>query len=161
MDGIAYTTGSHSEKEIHFSLDYIAELRNRAKDEIEGVLTHEVVHCFQYNAKGTAPGGLIEGIADYVRLRAGFTPPHWTRTGGDKWDAGYQTTGYFLDWIENRYGKGTVQELNEGIKEREWDEKMIKEVTGRKVGKLWKIYCAYLEGNEGDALSVDEVGDEM
>jgi hypothetical protein len=150
MDGIAYTTGSHSAKEIHFSLDYIAELGNRTKDEIEGVLTHEVVHCFQYNAKGTAPGGLIEGIADYVRLRAGFTPPHWTRSGGDKWDAGYQTTGYFLDWIEKRYGQGTVQELNGGMKDKEWDEKMFKEVTGRKVGKLWKMYCGYLEGNIED-----------
>jgi hypothetical protein len=69
MDGIAYTTGSHTEKEIHFSLDYILSSKNRAKDEIEGVLTHEAVHCFQYNAKGTAPGGLIEGIAGEYAAR--------------------------------------------------------------------------------------------
>ena len=35
----------------------------RARHEIQGVLTHEMVHCFQYNAKETCPGGLIEGIA--------------------------------------------------------------------------------------------------
>jgi len=63
MDGVAYTFGEHTNKEIHFSLDYIKHSENRAKDEIDGVLTHEVVHCFQYNAKGTAPGGLIEGVA--------------------------------------------------------------------------------------------------
>ena len=52
-----------AQKEIHFSLNHIKNSESRAKDEINGVLTHEVVHCFQYNAKGTAPGGLIEGIA--------------------------------------------------------------------------------------------------
>jgi len=55
-----------------------------------------------------------------------------------------------LDWIEERYGKGTVRELNEGMREREWDDGMFKEVTGRKVEKLWKMYCAYLEGGNGD-----------
>lgn len=99
-------------------------------------------------------------IVDYVRLRAGFTPPHWTRTGGDKWDAGYQTTGYFLDWIENRYEQGTVRELNEGMKGREWEEKIFKKLTGRKVGKLWKMYCAYLEGGEAAVLNISETDDE-
>jgi hypothetical protein len=98
--------------------------------------------------------------ADYVRLRAGFTPPHWKRSGGDKWDAGYQTTGYFLDWIENRYGQGTVQELNEKMKDKKWNEKMFKEVTGRKVGKLWKMYCTYLEDDEAAVLSIGETDDE-
>jgi len=148
MDGVAYTHGSHTSKEIHFSLDHIKNVKDRAKDEIDGVLTHEVVHCFQYNAKGTAPGGLIEGIADYVRLHANLKPPHWKPTGGDKWDAGYQTTAYFLDWIEERYGEGTIRELNEGMKEREWSDEMFKEATGRKVDKLWKMYCAYLECKE-------------
>lgn len=63
MPGVAHTTGSSIYKEIHFSLDHIVNCASRAKDEILGVLTHEVVHCFQYNGKGTAPGGLIEGIA--------------------------------------------------------------------------------------------------
>lgn len=31
-----------------------------------GVLVHEMVHCFQYNAKGTCPGGLVEGIAGMI-----------------------------------------------------------------------------------------------
>ena len=63
MRGVAYTTGDHHNKEIHFSLDYIKDSANRSRDEILGVLVHEVVHCYQYNAKGTCPGGLIEGIA--------------------------------------------------------------------------------------------------
>lgn len=63
MPGVAYTTGSYTHKEIHFALSHIENSATRARDEIRGVLTHEMVHCFQYNAKGTCPGGLIEGIA--------------------------------------------------------------------------------------------------
>jgi hypothetical protein len=64
FDGVAYTTscdpGGH---EVHFSLNWIKSSEARARDEILGVLVHEVVHCYQYDAKGTCPGGLIEGIA--------------------------------------------------------------------------------------------------
>jgi hypothetical protein len=63
MDGVAVTFGTQSHKEIHFSLDYIKGSVKRARDEIMGVLVHEVVHCFQYNALDTCPGGLIEGMA--------------------------------------------------------------------------------------------------
>lgn len=63
MEQLAYTTGSHSHKEIHLSLDWIERNSERAKDEIMGVLIHEVVHCYQYDASGTCPSGLIEGIA--------------------------------------------------------------------------------------------------
>jgi hypothetical protein len=66
MQGVAYTQGSQLDddhKEIHFSTDYIESAASRAQDEIFGVLVHEMVHCFQYNANGTCPGGLIEGIA--------------------------------------------------------------------------------------------------
>ena len=64
MEGVAYTFGSEIYKEIHFSLDYIAGAKARATDEIKGVLTHEMVHCFQHTGKGVAfPGGLGEGIA--------------------------------------------------------------------------------------------------
>ena len=66
MEGVAYTCGSQKQKEIHFSLDYIKKSAKRARDEIMGVLVHEVVHCYQYNACATCPGGLIEGIAGIV-----------------------------------------------------------------------------------------------
>lgn len=63
MDGVAITFGTHSAKTIHFSLDHIKRSSQRAHDEIMGVLVHEVVHCYQFNAQDTCPGGLIEGIA--------------------------------------------------------------------------------------------------
>jgi len=140
MKGVAHTLGSKTQKEIHFSLDYIKSSAKRAHDEIMGVLVHEVVHCYQYDACGTCPGGLIEGIADFVRLREGFDPPHWSRKPGETWDAGYEKTGYFLDWIEERYGTGTIRELNECMKDTIYREMVFKDLTGRTVPKLWKIY---------------------
>ena len=83
--------------------------------------------------------------ADYVRLCAGFPPPHWKRRGGDDWDAGYETTGYFLAWLEERYGDGTVRDLNERMNGVPYDAITFKEITGRPVEKLWKLYCASLE----------------
>lgn len=107
MPGVAHTCGTRAHKEIHFSLNYIAGVAvSRAAEEITGVLTHEAVHCFQHNSSGTAPGGLIEGIADYVRLYEGLAPPHWKRAvhPNERWDAGYSTTAYFLAWLDKRAG---------------------------------------------------------
>src|SRR2546423_8596784 len=121
MDGVAYSTGlqlDDDHKEIHLSLNHIQDLAKKPKEcrqEIIGVVTHEMVHCYQYNGDGTAPGGLIEGIADFVRLRAGLAPPHWGSAKeelGDTWDSGYQKTAYFLDWLEERHGSGTVGKIN-------------------------------------------------
>lgn len=83
MGGVAYTTGTELDpdhKEIHFSLSYIDGIdTSRLTAEITGVLTHELVHCYQWDACGSCPGGLIEGIADWVRLSCDLSPPHWKR----------------------------------------------------------------------------------
>lgn len=71
--------------QIHLSANYIQGLSaERLKPEILGVLTHEMVHAWQHDGQGTLPGGLIEGIADWVRLEAGMAPPHWGAEPG-KW----------------------------------------------------------------------------
>ncbi|KAI6709723.1 hypothetical protein PZA11_002018 [Diplocarpon coronariae] len=150
MEGVAYTTGSDLDddhKEIHFSLDYIHGVsEERKKKEIMGVLTHEMVHCYQYNAFGTCPGGLIEGIADWVRLNAGLIPPHWKRDASGSWDAGYQHTGYFLEYLEQRFGKGTIRRLNEKLRIQRYQEKRFwTELIGRPVGQLWDDYSHVLE----------------
>ncbi|CAA7268060.1 unnamed protein product [Cyclocybe aegerita] len=158
MDGVAVTFGTESLKEIHFSLDHIKRSAHRAREEIMGVLVHEVVHCFQHNALGSCPGGLIEGIADFVRLHENLSPPHWRRRGGGDWDDGYEKTAYFLDWIETRYGEGSICELNECMKDEKYHRRVFKEVTGRPVRKLWAIYCKSLEETEtSDGYTV--VGD--
>lgn len=71
MDGVAYTSGidlDEDHKEIHFNLDYITGIKGEQRHEMLGVICHELVHCFQWNAHGTCPGGLVEGVADWVSL---------------------------------------------------------------------------------------------
>ncbi|KAF8573565.1 BSP-domain-containing protein [Ramaria rubella] len=147
--GVAHTHGSpanDADKEIHFSTRHIQGSEARAQSEILGVLTHEMAHCFQYNAKGTCPGGLIEGIADFVRLRASLGPPHWKRSApspSDKWDAGYERTAFFLDWTEQTFGVGTIRALNEGMRKSKYDNGRVwKDVTGHSVEDLWTAYYA-------------------
>ncbi|KAI9512483.1 plant basic secretory protein [Russula earlei] len=142
MDGVARP------KEIHFACQHIVNCTDRCADEIRGVLVHEVVHCFQYNGQGACPGGLVEGVADWVRLCSGFVPPHW-KPGGERWDAGYHVTAYFLQWLTERYGEGTVPEINELMRDAPYDEHIFKTVTGRKIGKLWKLYNEQLGGGGG------------
>ncbi|OJD15857.1 hypothetical protein AJ78_03910 [Emergomyces pasteurianus Ep9510] len=159
ISGIAYTTGTDLDpdhKEIHISLPYISRVSSTFADatrELLGVITHELVHCYQHThphshpqedegdeqlqqqhqrkrkqkkgkpkrAVSSPPSGLVEGIADFVRLKAGLVPPHWKRpTGkaerGEKWDQGYQATAFFLEWIEDvKIGKGAVGMLNDRL----------------------------------------------
>jgi len=127
------------------SCRYVASISppERVGEEIIGVVRHEMVHCWQNNGMGAAPGGLIEGIADWVRLRDGFVPPHWKRAegGGGRWDAGYQRTAYFLDWMECRFGDGLVRRLNAALEEK-YTENMWEGLVGKGVEELWEEYCA-------------------
>ena len=154
MEGVAYTTGielDDDHKEIHFSLDYIKGIssRNPGKEshEIQGVLVHEMVHCWQWNGRDTAPGGLIEGIADFVRLKAGLDPPHWKRETGGQWDAGYQHTGYFLDWIEEKMGQGSVRKVNDALRVDKYDQNLWQDLFGKSVEGLWSEYQEHLRAS--------------
>ncbi|CAJ2512899.1 Uu.00g010180.m01.CDS01 [Anthostomella pinea] len=157
MDGVAYTTGTdldNDHKEIHLSLKYVAAQPEwRQTQELTGVLTHELVHCYQHNGLGAAPGGLIEGVADWVRLRCSLAPPHWKRDdAGARWDAGYQHTAYFLEYLDVRFGDGTVRRLNEKLRVCRYEQKPFwTELLGRPVEQLWDDYKAELKkGKEGE-----------
>ncbi|KAK6525701.1 hypothetical protein TWF281_010752 [Arthrobotrys megalospora] len=158
MDGVAYTTGmdiDDDHKEIHFSTDYIAGVHERSKgkqdrQEILGVIRHEMVHCFQYNAFGGANGGLIEGIADWVRYKGGFRPPHWHRGGGDEWDDGYEKTAYFLLWLEDQYGPETVPRINGWMKNRRYSDKLFVELFHEKPDELFKKYKKWCEDHKDE-----------
>jgi hypothetical protein len=180
--GVAYTTGTELDddhKEIHLSLPYISHCKDQAAKadpvhELAGVLTHELVHCYQHTAPPEStqggkkipnpPGGLIEGIADFVRFKAGLSPPHWTRPTSasqreKKWDAGYQHTAYFLAWIEDVWaGEGAIGMLNDRLFRvgyvGEEDEKdcadggFWKDLFGAGVAELWDKYGQWLDSGD-------------
>jgi hypothetical protein len=162
MDGVAYTTGidlDSDHKEIHINLNYIKQSKaSPIRDEILGVICHELVHCFQWAAHGTCPGGLIEGVADWVRLRAGLAASHWKQEAEGKWDGGYQHTGYFLEYLEQRFGDGTVRRMNGCLRTEKYDEKKLfgECCGGKKVAELWEDYGKELKKkNKGKKDSGD------
>jgi Peptidase of plants and bacteria len=165
MDGVAYTTGSeldNDHKEIHFSLSYISKIpKERCTDEVTGVVTHELVHCYQWNGLGTCPGGLVEGIADWVRLSCDLSPPHWKREASGDWDSGYQRTAYFLDYLETRFGEGTVRRLNESLRNQKYEEKKYwTELLGRPVDQLWSDYTDKLREEDTVIVNKEDIPDD-
>jgi len=167
LGGVAYTTGlplDDLHKEIHLSLDYVQGVLSRnsagVRHELAGVITHEMVHCFQGNCEGTAPGGLIEGIADFVRLKAGLSPPHWNpspENRGKKWDEGYQKTAWFLEWLEEKRGAGSVSLMNDTMRRGKYHEdKFWVGIFGESVDKLWSKYKATWEKSEEESARPTE-----
>ncbi|KAI2617018.1 BSP-domain-containing protein [Hypomontagnella submonticulosa] len=157
MDGVAYTTGTdldNDHKEIHFALPYIGRISppSRYLAEITGVVVHELVHCYQWNGQGTAPGGLIEGVADWVRLRSNLAPPHWNRSEAPaRWDVGYQGTAYFLEYLEGRFGSGVVRRLNEKLRKDRYEESTFwTELVGWPVERLFEDYKKTLQKDESE-----------
>lgn len=150
MDGVAYTTGTDLDddhKEIHLNLNYIKRPRANPRHELLGVMCHELVHCFQWAAEGTCNGGLIEGVADWVRLRAGLAAVHWKQEAKGDWDGGYQHTGYFLEYLEQRFGPGTVRSINACLRVGKYeDEKVFGQCCDwHKVTDLWEDYRNHLK----------------
>ncbi|XP_042465737.1 uncharacterized protein LOC122048209 [Zingiber officinale] len=141
MDGVAY----NSNDEIHLSADYVAGYSGDVRTEITGVLYHEVTHSWQWNGRGAANGGLIEGIADFVRLKAGYAPGHWVGPGGgDRWDQGYDVTARFLDYCEGLMA-GFVAQLNAKMRDGYSDD-FFQQLLGKTVDQLWTDYKAQYSG---------------
>ncbi|KAK4739953.1 hypothetical protein R3W88_003650 [Solanum pinnatisectum] len=120
---------------------YIQSYSGNVKREITGVLYHENTHIWQWNGNGRAPGGLIEGIADYVRLKAGYAPSHWVKPGqGDRWDQGYDVTARFLDYC-NSLKSGFVAQLNKKMRTG-YSNQYFVDLMGKTVEQLWRDYKA-------------------
>ncbi|GAA5861100.1 hypothetical protein JCM3774_002190 [Rhodotorula dairenensis] len=163
FEGVAYTCSSDLDplhKEIHLSVSYLAgvEERSRLKPElvaleIRGVVTHEMVHVFQHNGKGTVPGGVIEGIADWVRDRADLGAPHWHRSRPeqhDRWDQGYEKTAFFLSWLASRVGTpDLIARLNRALQREEWQGGAVLErlLGGADVERLFREYRDSFSGD--------------
>lgn len=116
--------------------------------------THEVVHLYQNGASyGTSQQatGTIEGIADLVLIRLGYHPAQSRRPagGGTNWYDGYDTTGFFFDWIE-RYAPtpspGFVKKLNAALTASTFNPSIITSLNarGKTVDALWTEYKAYV-----------------
>ncbi|NMR27326.1 secretion protein [Pseudoalteromonas sp. NEC-BIFX-2020_015] len=117
MDGVAFKEGDFSGAKIHISAQYLkkyqADHGKRAMaDELIGVLYHEIAHAYQLddaNYKNIGP--LIEGIADVVRIKAGYVDMSQRKIGGN-YNDGYKTTAFFIHWLEKNKHHDLLIKLN-------------------------------------------------
>ncbi|EPS57342.1 hypothetical protein M569_17476, partial [Genlisea aurea] len=120
---------------------YIGGYSGDVRTEFTGVIFHETTHIWQWNGNGQTPGGLIEGIADFVRLRAGYAPGHWVQPGqGNRWDQGYDVTARFLDYC-NGLRNGFVAELNAKMRGGYSDSYFV-DLLGKLPDQLFRDYKA-------------------
>ncbi|ROR23973.1 beta/gamma crystallin [Mobilisporobacter senegalensis] len=159
--GVAWKYGDAPEIYIGISAQYIADFYHRNGNnnelllkEVSGILAHEGTHGYQYAPKncgtyqpGTDFFGFIEGTADYVRnVTRGFTPERYPRKGGH-WTDGYNTTGFFIEWIVNNKKPTFAIELNRTASDYStwsWDT-ACRNITGEGVQALWNQYQQSLQ----------------
>ncbi|OUM56663.1 hypothetical protein PIROE2DRAFT_18617 [Piromyces sp. E2] len=144
--------------DIILEQDAMDELRY----EVRGVLSHELVHVWQFNCDGL-PGNLVEGIADAVRLMVGYPAKHWVEKvvpinnerGTDSkkvpWDVGYDGTGFFLNWIQNNVANTEefkdmtfISALNKQCRYR-FSDNAFKFITSHTVEDLFIFYQLSLQ----------------
>jgi hypothetical protein len=69
---------------------------------------------------------------------------------------GYQTTAYFLDWIEERSGRGAIRALNKALKDEEYDEKIFVVIGAEPVRDLWRRFKAELGVEDRESEEEEE-----
>ncbi|KAJ7531711.1 hypothetical protein O6H91_14G055400 [Diphasiastrum complanatum] len=142
----AHTTFPDGEALITLDDKYVSTYPGSDDDvitEIEGVMYHEMTHVWQWFGvkEFRPPGPLIEGIADFSRLKKGFASENWVEPGqGYQWDQKKNgVTVYFLEYCDRQEKPGIVADLNAKLKES-WDESLFYELSGKSVGQLWRAY---------------------
>lgn len=67
------------------------------------------------------------------------------------WDRGYQHTAYFLHYLEQRFGDGTVRRLNEKLRQHKYTvESFWPELLGDSVEQLYGDYVKKSKEDEGN-----------
>ena len=137
-EGVAFAVSN----EIHVNANYLENYSGDVKREFTGLLYHEMTHTWQWDENGQTPGGLTEGIADFVRLQANYIPSFWVLQPGqgDRWDQGYDFTARFLDYC-NCLRNGFVAELNKKMR-TDYSADYFVDLLGKTVDQLWSDYKA-------------------
>lgn len=143
IDGVAYTAGT----------DVTANsvwLKSEIGGEAIGSLVHECVHVVQqYGDGSSAPGWLVEGMADYVRWFKYEPQSHgadiiWMRhlrKFTPRYNASYRVSANFLNWVSEKYDQNLVTKLNAAMRDGTYNRDTWKQITGKSVvdlGEEWK-----------------------
>jgi hypothetical protein len=130
--GVAATGGDRT----GFSATYIGKLpRRREVRDLRGGRPRVHAHL----SIRARPGWMIEGMADFVRFRAGYFKITNRRKGGN-YNSAYQTTGFFIAWLDDKY-PGFGRRLNAAMRTNA-SEQTFMDLTGKPVQMLWQEYQA-------------------
>lgn len=154
MDGVAYKEGDFNGAKIHISAQYLKKYlaehgEQKTKDELIGVLYHEIAHAYQLddnNYKNIGP--LIEGIADVVRIKAGYVDIQNRKTGG-QFDEGYKTTAFFIHWLEQQSQSELLIKLNAALDPNDdytWQWQDLAQQLDLPIEKSWQTYQLAIQG---------------
>ncbi|RXQ96255.1 hypothetical protein EO244_05330 [Ancylomarina salipaludis] len=157
IETISAKGGNPPHINIFFSSSYLVKKKNDMSNdelisEIVGVLYHELTHGYQYSPKGAGSYkqgtdffGFLEGTADYVRYKAGYSNLSYRKPGGH-WNDGYKTSAFFIDWLHTK-DSDFVYKLNQtALTIIPWSwEKATQEILSASVSDLWNEYQEYLK----------------
>ena len=131
---IAYTMSDH----IYCDPDYYSKNPNDV-----GSIVHELTHVVQAYKLRPPPSWITEGVADWVRWYH-FEPPNHRPHPAQKYaeyDASYQRTAAFLQWVSLMYDSAFVAKLNAACRAGHYHVSIWQELTGKPVetlGAEWK-----------------------
>ncbi|KAI8925655.1 hypothetical protein BC831DRAFT_390398, partial [Entophlyctis helioformis] len=148
---------------IRLSAAYLRDVERadgsaRSQAELEGLVVFALVSTLWRPRPGTdVPGGLVSGVADYARLRAGLAPPHWTRSPSipspddddndhdhDPWASGFSTVAFFLDWVDTHVCRDVVPALTAALVlasgSSQWSPALWEAITGVPLAAAWTAY---------------------
>ncbi len=149
FDGIGEIGAAGASVTLRLSSLYmqsVASAGGNVHDEIAGV-THYLIGV-DYTLDDENPAAvawLAQGLGDWVRFRAGYTPLE-RRTPGGTWTDGFTTTAFFLDWLDTHYVDAAYR-LNQSMNGADavsWSDQIFVEVAGKGVSELWTDYQASL-----------------
>lgn len=109
------------------------------------VVTHEAMHLVQSYPNRSGPGWITEGIADFVRHQFGVNneAANWKLTPfkyEHHYTNAYRITARFFLWIEQRYKKGLIQQLDAVMRNKTYSTDFWLKATGFTVDSLWSKY---------------------
>lgn len=146
-DGVASTQGTT----LRLSTRYLKGQADRGVDlrqEITGILHFGTSLVFQNSgsdADTATPTWLIVGIADYVRLEAGYIDRSERARGGSYDGSGSRTTAFFLDHLVAKSPTFVVQ-VNQRLAPAApaWSNDVFQTLLGSDIDTLWADYQATL-----------------
>nr|GEX35645.1 hypothetical protein [Tanacetum cinerariifolium] len=126
---------------INVSSIFLHGYKGDLKWKFTSLFYHEMTHMFQWDGEGHAPLMLVEGVADYTKLKAGYAQEGFAKPGqGDSWDQGYDFTARFLEYCDEIV-PGFVAKLNKMMRFN-FDVNYFEDLTGKPVDQLWIEYKA-------------------